>query len=645
MILVGGCTVNVRGRKRPLVRQERFQGEIETVVEHRRDEQGTDVNRRESDTLVFEERVRVKTRGDVYHPDLLTYDIGLGAGLAQQRIDADEVSGWDSDTLEEYSVSGQLFRAKPLSATAHASKMEDLIARQFLGSLQADRQSEGASVFLRSQSWPMMLQYSRSDTSQDSLTSPATDFFRREDERIRYSVDHDFSDSSHIHFDFGRAQVQQESVGAVVNTDTDTYSLLHDQAFGDDDQHRLDSSFNYIDQTGTFEFETLRWQERLRLQHTASLLTEYDFRLVDFERETVSSQELRGQAGVEHRLYDSLVSRADAFVSETDFAAQGTLSQYGGIAAFNYRKDNAWGTLFSTYTANLTRTDQSGGSGTGIVIDEAHTATDVVPVELNHTNIDVSTIRVREIGGLLFQEGDDYTITVSNGRVFLSIITVGGLIPPNFTEGQQFLVDYEFFVEPQRRENTLRQAFTLRERFDNGLSVFYAHRRQDEGVSSTTQDLIPDEYTVNTVAADYTNKGLYLLAEYSDEDSTVIPSTSTRLEGRYQWLMGTGTSASVRVLNRWLQFEPPDERDVTLFQAGMEMFSRLDDRYSISASADYRDEDDTRFGATRGVQVDAELSYQYRQFSATLGTELRFLNRRDDEINSVFVYLQLRRRF
>ena len=81
LILLGGCTVDVRGKKRPLVQQERISGEFETVVEHRSDEQGADVNRRESETLVFEERVRVKTQGDVYHPDLLTYDLGLGIGL------------------------------------------------------------------------------------------------------------------------------------------------------------------------------------------------------------------------------------------------------------------------------------------------------------------------------------------------------------------------------------------------------------------------------------------------------------------------------------------------------------------------------------------------------------------------------------
>jgi len=83
---LAGCKVNVQGRPRPLVRSEGVRGELEGVVEYRNDEQGTDANRRESETQVFEERVRVRTKGDVYHPDFMNYNVAVGVGLAQQRI-------------------------------------------------------------------------------------------------------------------------------------------------------------------------------------------------------------------------------------------------------------------------------------------------------------------------------------------------------------------------------------------------------------------------------------------------------------------------------------------------------------------------------------------------------------------------------
>jgi len=639
-----GCQVNVRGRQRPLVRSEGVHGELEGVIEYRQDEQGTDESRRESETQVFEERVRVRTKGDVYHPDFMNYDVAVGVGLAQQRIDSDDVSGWDEETLNDYNFFAQFLRAKPLSGTVDASKSEDLIARQFLGSLRTERESEGGSLFLRSGDWPMTFQYSNSETNQDGLSPFASDFFRREDERFRYSVHHNFSETSHARFDFDRTDSLQESIGATIDTETDTYTFSHDHGFGGDKQHRLDSFFNFVDQTGSFEYENLRWQERLRLQHTSNLWTKYDLRLTDLQRDTLSSEEIRGQAGVEHHLYDSLVTTADAFVSETDLDEQGTLDQQGGILGVNYRKENAWGMLLSSYSGSYTMSEQSGGGGTGVVVDESHTATDIVPVQLDRTNIDVLSIRVKDTDGSFFQEGDDYTITERDGRVWLNLTTLGA-IPPNITDGQQIFVDYTFFIEPEREEDTLRQHFNIRQRFGNGMSLYYAYRRQDQDVSSTVADITPDQYTVNTIAADYTHKGLFLLAEYSDEESTQVPSTSTKLAGQYRWMLGPATSASLGVSNQWLEFGAPDARDVQLLKADAKVFSRLSSTYSLSAGVDYRDEDDTRFGVTRGFQFDTELQYRYRQVSARLGAEMSFLSRRDDEINSVFVYLQVQRRF
>jgi hypothetical protein len=643
--MFSGCDVTVRGRKRPLVNQQRIRGEVETVVEHRTDEQESGASRRESKSNVFEERVRVRTHGDVYHPDFFDYDIMVGGGLAQQHIDSDDVSGWRTDELSEYSASAQILRSKPYSATLNANKSQDLIARQFLGPLRADRQSEAASVFVREGSWPMLFQYSTSETSQDGFDPFTPDFFAREDERFRYSVDHDFSKLSHLHFDLDRTEARQESVGAVVDTDTDTYTLAHDYTFGANEQHRLDSLFNYIDQGGSFEFENLRLQERLKLQHAPDLLSKYDLQYTQLDRETLSSEQIRGQAGLEHRLFDSLVTNADAFISETDLGNEGALSQYGGILGLSYKKMNPWGILFSSYSANFTRSEQTGGTGKGVVIGEAHTATDVIPVELDRSNIDISTIRVRNAGGILFQEGDDYTIFQSSGRVFLNTIVVGGMIPPNFTEGEAFFVDYEFFIEPEREEDTFRQSFTIRERFQNGISLFYGFRMQEEDVTSTVTEVVPDEYTVHTAGADYTHKGLFLAAEYSAEDSTLIPLTSTKLEGRYRWMLGPATTAGVGLMNQWLEFGAPDAREVTLLEAGAELFSRLTDNYSISTSVDYRDEEDTRFGETKGFQFDTELEYRYRQFSATMGAELSSLERRDDQINSVFLYIRAQRRF
>lgn len=644
LIICGGCEVTVRDEQRPLIKHQKLRGEVETVFEHRTDEQKAGSTERESVSDVFKERVRVGTSGDVYHPDLLSYDVTVGAGLAQEHFDSDDWNGWSTDTLTEYNASAEILRTKPYSATLNANKSQDLIARQFLGPLQADNKSEAAAVFLRPEAWPMSFQYSTSDTRQNGFRHLAPDFFARQDERYRYALGHAFSKLSHVNFDFERAEVHQESVGAEIDTTTDTFTLSHDHTFGGDEQHRLDSLFNYIDQSGSFEFQNLRWQERLQLRHTPSLLSRYDVQYNLLDRETLSSEQIRGQAGIEHRLFESLVTTLDGFVARTDLGEEGDLLQYGGILGLSYKKLNPLGTLLGSYHANYTHSDQSGGQTKGLVIGESHTASDVVPIELDHPGIDVTTIRVRTAGGNYFQQGDDYTIAQSHGRVLLTTFVIGGVVPPNFTEGQEFFVDYEYFIEPERQEDTFRQSFTLRQRFENGFSVFYGYRMQQEDITSTAK-IFPDEYTVNTVGADYTNKGLFLRAEYSQEDSTLIPMNSTKVEGRYRWPIGPATSANLGAANHWLSFGAPDDRDVTLFETTAEIFSRLTEAYSLSASAQYRNEEDSLFGTTKGFQFRTELGYQFRQFSATVGAEWDLLERRGDEINSLFLYIRALRRF
>jgi hypothetical protein len=151
-------------------------------------EQGTSGDRRKSTTEVFEERVRLNTEGDVYHPDFLFYTAAVGIGLAQQRIDSDDESGSSSETLDEYNFFAQLLRGKIYPTTFYASKSEELIARQFLGALRTDREDRGVTFSLRPEGWPMTFQYSESEIGQDGLSSLARDFFERDDERFRYSV-------------------------------------------------------------------------------------------------------------------------------------------------------------------------------------------------------------------------------------------------------------------------------------------------------------------------------------------------------------------------------------------------------------------------------------------------------------------------
>ncbi|MHC4543225.1 MAG: hypothetical protein ACYTDW_01750 [Planctomycetota bacterium] len=624
------------------------------MAENRTDEHKSPGINRKSTSKVFEERVRVETTGNMYHPNLLLFNAALGLGLTQQSLSSDIVSERTDATLNDYDIMARMLQKKSYPVTFYTKKSQNLIARQFLGSMKGDTESSGVSLGLGLKEWPMRFQYSTTESSQNALASVAKDFFNRKDKRFRYFLSHNFSSLSRLSFEVERNEISQRNVSFSSDVKDQYYIMRHSLIFGNDEQHRLSSFLRYYDRSDPFDLTTLQWNEDVRLQHSSTLLTNYKFSLANRERGAFGSQSefkdqtIRGRVGFEHRLYESLITTGGIFASESEFGSGDKVkpTQKGGNLALSYRKKNPWGRLISSYSISSLRYDQSGGSGTGFAIDEPH----VVPtgaatiVELDRVNIDITSITVKDGNGVPFQ-GEDYTISEINGRVMLNLQTIGTVVPPNFSPGQEFFVDYSFFIEPERKEDILRQNFTVKEQFNNGLSLYYRHSRQDETVKSTLTEIIPDEHRNDTFGIDYINKGLMIKAEQSKMDSTYISSTGKRLQASYSWKINPDTRATLRAFNHWLDFGEPDPRDVSLFSSGGEIFSRLSDRLNISTRLDYRDEDDTRFGITRGFQVRSELEYNYRQLRINAGVEWNFLKQGGVEFDSNFFYIRLKRLF
>jgi hypothetical protein len=641
-VILTGCTVNVQGRKRPLVRYEPIQGELELVAETRTDSQRTGGAERRSKAYAFEERVKLRTQGDVYHPKLLAYAFALGPALTQQSLSVDDDSGRADGCLNDYSLSVQLLQAKPYPIAFHTGKSEGLVPRQFLGALKTESENTGASLAIRSEDWPMQFQYSTGRIRQDALAPIASDSFVRDDERFTYSVDHDFSRLSHLRFEFNKNKiVNLSTVGTATIIQDDRYNALHDWVFGSEEQHRLDSLFEFLDKSGTSNLDQTRWDERLKLRHTSNFQTHYSFGLTDGRRETSRSTQLRGRAGFEHWLYESLITSGHIFGSDSDIGNDAHRSEKGGLLAFDYRKKNPWGRLESRYSIGLARLEQT-GTGTAIVVDEPHVFIDPLPITLNNVNVDTSTIVVTDgTGTTVYLVNADYIVTEIDNRVQLEINPFG---PGGITDGQTLLVDYNFFTEPERQQDTRSQVLTVTQLFNNGLSLYYWYTRQDQDVLSTIpSELPPDRFRSHIYGASYTRGGLLLEAELSERKSTRSPSTGVRVKGGYSWIINPDTKADVWASNDWRNFGEPDDRDTRVFRSGGGIFTRLTRRTTAFASAAYRDETDSRFGDTKGIQLNSELKYVRRQIELSAGVQYGELDRRGSETDNTFLYVRFTR--
>ncbi|MFC1766758.1 hypothetical protein ACFL6U_32375, partial [Planctomycetota bacterium] len=136
-----------------------------------------------------------------------------------------------------------------------------------------------------------------------------------------------------------------------------------------------------------------------------------------------------------------------------------------------------------------------------------------------------------------------------------------------------------------------------------------------------------------------------LLAEYRVEDSTRIPSRGTRLEGSYRWAIDQDKRFLFYASNSWIDYTGQTPYNVVLMTLGAEFLARITSRFDFSTRLDYRDEDDSRQGETRGFQWDIHGRYFYRQLDVKFGVEYNTLDRFNHERQGLFQYLRLQRLF
>ena len=100
LLHLGGCSVNVAGKPRPLVRMGRVGGELELSMEEYTDESMSFGTSEKDVSTIFEEELRLETQGDVYHPNLMTYLVMIGFGLKQQSFDSSGQTGSPSGNVK-----------------------------------------------------------------------------------------------------------------------------------------------------------------------------------------------------------------------------------------------------------------------------------------------------------------------------------------------------------------------------------------------------------------------------------------------------------------------------------------------------------------------------------------------------------------
>ena len=653
MLYLGGCSVQVRGKTRPLVRAERIHGELRLSMKENTSEWKSSGTKSKSDSSVSKQELYLHTQGDVFDSKLMTYMAAIGLGLNQQTFESSAGTDASSGNMNSYHLNMGFLPMKPYPFSIDLSKTESFSPRQFQSPLHVENTSTGILARLRVPGWPMTFAWNSNEIKQISDFQGTENLFTRTSERFSYSLLHDFNEQSHLDFRSDLDELSQKGIIGARVIKTARHRLLHDLTFGDTDQHLLNTSIALVDRTGDFESQTSHWNENLRLRHSKNLTTFYNISYLKNTFQASESQTTSGMAGFRHRLYNNFGTNFNVFTSKSDFGSDSESEWHGGELKFDYYRNNPWGRLVSDYSVRMTNAETTSATGTNSVNGEIRHFVDPFPVELEKRNIVVGTIVVRNSDySEIYELGPDgdYTIDQVGDRVHINVIPrgsdPGNTLDGFIADGQDILVDYDYRLDASLQEDIVQQSFRIEQEFHNGISVFYSQKSRDSQVDSTLDTAPADqEFKTDTYGVEYKNDYVILGAEHLNTTSTNNSSESDRLMASAFWPVTSRTLLHGSISQTWIESSGDRSRETSLFKLKGGIKTRLSRYLKLAGGAELRNENNSDLGRTEGIKMDVALEYNRRSLSVKTGWESYFLERFNRETTTSMFYVRLIRRF
>lgn len=493
------------------------------------------------DDRYLREKFSVYSKGSVYHPRFLQYDVSLGGLLRQEDYSSSlsESTGWQHSSGVEYNARVYVLPEHPYNGELFAFRLEPLTRQRASTLLSNVETSKGALFRYRKKPRFLNARYVENtiDTSE-SFSRTRTygfggtylkDFENAKLLTVSASYNHPgFSNS------FGLKGHSNEYLlsGLIRNRWLSSNSDLSktDLTQGSSVLETLGSDqFSFMELVSArlrYNFRSdFRYRHQRNTNNTASAAT------APIERSSTINE---AEVTVAHQLYESLESRY-TFRRESTASTGGDSTNVGNYGYVNYTKRTDWGILLTGLNLGRSSLDSSGETA---VVNETHAVVSVPgsfllnePQQVDPLSIQVflkSPLPPNET--ILLEENVHYTVFFGGASVQINVFS----LPPRFAvpETYDFVVTYAFLNGTFKLQT---DTFGYRFSFDffNSLMPYYDYSR-------TAQDLLSGSFpgqlydsTAQTVGLVYRRAGLRLMGEYQNLDWPVSPYNAKRFEARY----------------------------------------------------------------------------------------------------------------
>ena len=590
----------------------------------------------------FEETLTLWGDGSIYHPNLITLDpLNVSFGLFQDDIDTNGQSDHQNGTLYSWDVAATGLKKEDFVPTLYSRRTRQLVDRTFGATFDSTITTTGAILDIRNKAIPTRIEVYHSDEEQKALDDSG-DFNLTQDTLVWHS-EHRPSEQQVFTWDYTYSNVDQSTGNITTKFQTNDATLAHSVDFGNKAQHNLTSTLHYFKQSGDIDVEQFSWDELLRLRHTDTFETHYEYTLDKNTYSGVDQTVNRGEAGFTHKLYKSLVTNGDIGYQDTSGTNANQL--FFTDLTTDYHKTVPMGRL-------------TGGAGIGYayqnfeaqnqptqVIDQPHTFVDGQPVILNGSNVDASSIIITDTANIVvYVEGVDYTV-----QTFPTFVQINRVIGGRIAEGQTVLIDFRLTAQPANMVETLYYYANLRYDIERGLfrgvGLYGRFVNQDQSVNSDSPtQFIDNSFTDVIVGADYKIWLVKFGAEREWHDSTIAPFNASRFFARFDTAVNSDTTFSLNSTYDIIDYTD-DGNHIEDWITSARLQHRFNKRLWGFVTVLYQNQRETIGGTTRGLEEQVELQWRYRQMY--LYGLLRNSNLDSDTTKNNFQFLEvgMRREF
>jgi hypothetical protein len=286
--------------------------------------------------------------------------------------------------------------------------------------------------------------------------------------------------------------------------------------------------------------------------------------------------------------------------------------------------------------------DREGAGLSMEVLDERRTFRDPEPIVLANTNVAPGSIRITaEDRTTIYRAGDDYRIRVVGDQTEIERVPTGRI-----TDGQAVLIDYIWLLGGDFELDTTNHNFSVRQRFDFGLSPYYRLRRQDQEVTpEDAMGVVPEDIEAHIVGTEFERGPVRLIAEYEEHDSNINPYDAVRLSADLTHRLERAGTAKLRT--RWTEIDRggDQDRETKLLTVEGRYRQRIAEHLTVEGAVLYRTEDDSLSGDDEGVDVDLSLEWVIRDTELRVTYEYGQFEDDFAENENQMLFVQFRRRF